>query len=50
MTKLNADDFSPIDLEDDLVRDAILETTGREYTDAEIEELALEAAEQSEEF
>ena len=50
MTKLNADDFSPIDLEDDLVREAILETTGREYTDAEIEELALEAAEQSEEF
>ena len=36
MTKLNADDFSPIDLEDDLVREAILETQGREYTDEEI--------------
>ena len=32
MTKLNADGFSPIDLEDDLVREAILETTGRELT------------------
>ena len=50
MTKPDEDDFSPIDLDDDLVRQAILETQGREYTDEEIEELALEAAEQSEEF
>ena len=50
MTKPDEDDFSPIDLDDDLVRQAILETQGREYTDEEIEELALAAAEQSEEF
>jgi len=50
MTTPDEDDFSPIDLDDDLVRQAILETQGREYTDEEIEELALEAAEQSEEF
>ena len=50
MTKPDDEDFSPIDLDDDLVRYAILQTQGREYTDEEIEELALEAAEQSEEF
>ena len=50
MTRPDDEDFSPIDLDDDLVRQAILETQGREYTDEEIEELALEAAEQSEEF
>ena len=50
MTRPDEDDFSPIDLDDDLVRHVILETQGREYTDEEIEELALEAAEQSEEF
>ena len=45
MTRPDEDDFSPIDLDDDLVRHVILETQGREYTDEEIEELALEAAE-----
>ena len=50
MTRPEDEDFLPIDLDDDLVRQAILETQGREYTDEEIEELALEAAEQSEEF
>ena len=50
MTRPDDEDFSPIDLDDDLVRQAILQTQGREYTDEEIEELALEAAEQSEEF
>jgi hypothetical protein len=50
MTRPDDEDFSPIDLDDDLVRQAILQTQGREYTDEEIEELALEAAEQLEEF
>ena len=50
MTRPEDEDFSPIDLDDDLVRQAILETQGREYTDEETEELASAAAEQSAEF
>ena len=48
MTKPDDEDFSPIDLDDDLVRQAHKHRD--EYTDEEIEELALEVAEQSEEF
>jgi hypothetical protein len=50
MTRPDDEDFSSIDLDDDIVRQAILETQGREYTDEEVGELALEAAEHSGEF
>ena len=46
----NVDDVSLIDLDDDLLSDAIVSTNGREYTDEEVEDLALLAFEQSQEF
>jgi len=43
-------DFNPIDLDDELIRAAIQDTIGRELSDDEIEEIALEQAETSSKF
>ena len=46
----NVDDVSLIDLDDDLISEAIVSTNVRDYTDKEVEDLALLAFEQSQEF
>ena len=46
----NVDEVSLIDLNDDLIPEAIVSTNGRDYTDEEVEDLALLAFEQSQKF
>ena len=50
MTKNDRENFSLVDLDDNFVRDAIQETLGRQYTDEEIEDMALDLASESPEF
>tara|TARA_B110000008_G_scaffold272694_1_gene305798 strand:- start:929 stop:2590 length:1662 start_codon:yes stop_codon:yes gene_type:complete len=47
MSNNKKDDFNPIDLDDELVRAAIQDTLGRQLSDEEIENIALEEASES---
>ena len=50
MSKDKDENFSLIDLDDSILKSAIIETTGRELTEEEIEDIALEQMETDEGF
>lgn len=50
MPKNDKDNFNLVDLDDGFVRAAIEETIGRQYTDEEIEDIALDQASETPEF
>ena len=50
MPKNDKKNSSLVDLDDNIVRDAIQKTLGRQYTDEEIENMALDLASESPEF